>query len=40
LGMHYPGMGEKAVIAITLRAILVFIAKSTRHSGRFSYFHH
>jgi hypothetical protein len=28
LGMHYPGMGEKAVIAITLRAILFFTAKS------------
>jgi hypothetical protein len=26
--MHYPGMGEKAVIAITLLAILFFTAKS------------
>jgi hypothetical protein len=24
LGMHYPGMGKKAVIAITLLAILFF----------------
>jgi hypothetical protein len=28
LGMHYPGMGEKAVIAITLLAILFFPQKS------------
>jgi hypothetical protein len=36
LGMHYPGMGEKAVIAITLLAILFF----PQNSGRFSDFHY